>query len=63
MKIPLAEYQSTITSVPAEINAAPIKDLVVKLSCKKMYASASVITTLSLWIGTPLDTSPVCSAL
>ena len=56
-------YQSTITSVPAVISAAPIRDLAVKLSCRKTNASTNVITTLSLSMGTTLETSPTCNAL
>ena len=53
---------STITSVPTVMSAAPMSDLVVNGSCRKMNASASVMMTLSLSIGTTFEASPSCSA-
>ena len=39
----------------------PIRDLGVKRSCRNTNASTSVMTTLSLSIGTTFDASPICS--
>ena len=55
-------HHNTITSVPAAIRMVPIRDLTLNFSCRKIKDSASVITTLSLSMGTTLDTSPSCSA-
>ena len=55
--------QITINKVPAAIRTQPIIDLGVNFSCRKTNASISVITTLSLSIGTTLDASPSCRAL
>ena len=58
----LASYK-TISKVPAPISTQPMIDFVVTCSCRKTKASISVITTLSLSIGTTFDASPICSAL
>lgn len=55
-------YHKTISSVPAPMSRQPIRDLGVKRSCKNTNASTSVMTTLSLSIGTTFDASPICSA-
>jgi len=55
-------YHKTISSVPAPMSRQPIRDLGVKRSCKNTNASMSVMTTLSLSIGTTFDASPICSA-
>ena len=55
--------QSTMTSVPAPIRIQPIRDFVVNSSCRKIKASTSVMTTLSLSTGTTLEASPICKAL
>ena len=55
-------YHKTISSVPAPMSKQPIRDLGVKRSCRNMNASTSVMTTLSLSIGTTFDASPICSA-
>ena len=52
----------TISSVPAPMSRQPIRDLGVKRSCRNTNASTSVMTTLSLSIGTTFDASPICSA-
>ncbi len=52
-------YYSTITSVPAAMSTHPMADLTVNCSCRKIAASIMVKTTLSLSIGTTLDTSPI----
>lgn len=56
-------FQITIKSVPAPINAHPIKDFIEKLSCRNTNAIISVITTLSLSTGTTFDAFPNCNAL
>ena len=53
---------STINSVPAVMRAQPIRLLAVKGSCSTTKASARVMTTLSLSIGTTLDAAPICNA-
>ena len=55
-------YHKTISSVPAPMSRQPIRDLGVKRSCRNTNASTSVMTTLSLSIGTTFDASPICSA-
>lgn len=55
-------FYKTINNVPTPIKIHPIIDLAVNFSCKKTNASTSVITTLSLSIGTTLDASPICRA-
>ena len=53
----------TMTSVPAPIRIQPIRDFMVNSSCRKIKASTSVMTTLSLSTGTTLEASPICKAL
>lgn len=53
---------STINRVPAPISRQPMADLGVTCSCRNTAARTSVITTLSLSIGTTLLAAPVCSA-
>ena len=60
LRIP-ARY-STINSVPAVIRAQPMRLLAVKGSCSTTKASARVMTTLSLSMGTTLDAAPTCKA-
>lgn len=55
-------YHKTISSVPAPMSKQPIRDLGVKRSCRNTNASTSVMTTLSLSIGTTFDASPICSS-
>ena len=61
-KIQIKNYK-TIRSVPAPIRMHPKIDLTLNCSCKKIKARTSVITTLSLSIGTTLEASPTCNAL
>ena len=61
--IPTSKNQRTIRSVPAPMSAHPTADFGVNFSCKNTNASTSVITTLSLSIGTTFEASPICSAL
>ena len=49
----------TSNNVPAPIKMQPISDLVVNCSCRNTNASTSVMTTLSLSIGTTLEASPI----
>ena len=49
--------------VPTVIRAEPTADFHVNLSWRNTNARISVITTLSLSIGTTLLTSPTCIAL
>ena len=53
---------STINRVPAVISAQPIRLLAVNGSRRTINASTSVITTLSLSMGTTLQASPICKA-
>ena len=53
----------TMINVPAPIKTHPMKDLTVNCSCKNTKASTSVITTLSLSMGTTFEASPICKAL
>ena len=53
---------STINSVPAVMRAQPMRLLAVKGSCSTTKASARVMTTLSLSMGTTLDAAPICKA-
>ena len=53
---------STINSVPAVMRAQPMRLLAVKGSCSTTKASARVMTTLSLSMGTTLDAAPTCKA-
>ena len=53
---------STINSVPAVMRAQPTRLLAVKGSCSTTKASARVMTTLSLSMGTTLDAAPTCKA-
>ena len=56
-------YYNTITRVPAPISTHPIRDFTVNCSCKNTNPRIRVITTLSLSMGTTLDTVPICKAL
>ena len=56
-------HHRTISRVPAPIRTQPIRDFVLNSSCRKTNANTSVMTTLSLSIGTTFDASPICSAL
>ena len=55
-------YYSTMTKVPAVIKMAPKPDFQVNFSWRNTKASTSVMTTLSLSMGTTLDASPICRA-
>ncbi len=57
-----AEGYRTISSVPMPIRTQPITEFTVNFSCRKTKASTRVMTTLSLSIGTTLETSPICRA-
>ncbi len=52
----------TMSRVPAPIRMQPSSDLGVNSSCRNTNARSSVITTLSLSIGTTFDASPICNA-
>ncbi len=58
----IPDRYSTINSVPAVMRAQPIRLLAVKGSCSTTKASARVMTTLSLSMGTTLDAAPTCKA-
>lgn len=55
-------FYITINKVPAAMSAPPIRLLAVNGSCRMKNASASVMTTLSLSMGTTLDAAPICRA-
>ncbi len=52
-------FYSTITSVPAPMRRHPMTDLGVNFSWRNTAAITRVMTTLSLSMGTTLDTSPI----
>ena len=56
-------FYRTITSVPAVMRTMPTALFQVNGSWNRRKASTSVMTTLSLSMGTTLVTSPNCSAL
>ena len=57
-------YKAKKKSVrPAVMSIIPTRDFTVNCSCRKTKASTRVMTTLSLSMGTTLETSPICSAL
>ena len=58
----IPNHHSTINSVPAVMRAQPMRFLAVKGSCSTTKASARVMTTLSLSMGTTLDAAPTCKA-
>ena len=58
----ISNRYSTINSVPAVMRAQPMRLLAVKGSCSTTKASARVMTTLSLSMGTTLDAAPTCNA-
>lgn len=51
-------YYKTMTKVPIPIKIVPWMDLALTCSCRNPKAMTMVNTTLSLSIGTALDTSP-----
>ena len=55
-------FYNTMNKVPAAMSAQPIRLLAVNGSCRMKNASASVMTTLSLSMGTTLDAAPICKA-
>ena len=55
-------FYNTMNKVPAAMSAQPIRLLAVNGSCRMKNASASVMTTLSLSMGTTLDAAPICNA-
>ena len=55
-------FYNTMNKVPAAMSAQPIRFLAVNGSCRMKNASASVMTTLSLSMGTTLDVAPICNA-
>ena len=55
-------FYNTMNKVPAAMSAQPIRFLAVNGSCRMKNASASVMTTLSLSMGTTLDAAPICKA-
>ena len=58
----LKSLHSTITNVPAPISRQPTSDFTVNCSCRKMNASASVMSTDSLSMGTtPGDPRPAAA--
>lgn len=59
----IPKNQSTIRRVPPVISTAPITDLTLTASCRKMNASTIVMTRLNLSMGTTLETSPIWMAL
>ena len=60
---PLCVPHITISSVPAPMSTQPSADLGVTCSWSSSTASTSVMTTLSLSMGTTLLAGPSCKAL
>ena len=54
---------SIISNDPAPINTHPMRLFTVNSSCRKIKASASVMITLDLSMGTTFEVSPTWSAL
>ena len=53
----------TINRVPVPMRIQPSREFKLNFSCRKTNANTSMMTTLSLSMGTTFDASPICSTL